>query len=195
MKYCAECGNEIQEDERFCSNCGTPVSSESSKAESNEEHVEVTNEEKKGAKNDALALNEDSPKDESSMEELKQLEKESSGSSKDGCIGCLVLIVIIVLIFKGCGFFFSSDDEDLIKQITRDQVNIEATARKNKYKNIKGYFLNTKVEDVVVNDKNGKTIALFEEGNYDTGKVTHTRFVFLFEKRGEKWYLVDVHKK
>ena len=35
--YCKECGNEIQEDSKFCSNCGTQIVSESSKNENESE--------------------------------------------------------------------------------------------------------------------------------------------------------------
>ena len=107
MKYCAECGTQLNDDERFCSNCGMPVSDDTETGIDGAEAPKSTEETAQ-----PVPANESQEQPNTAEASAPEQSNEPGNGNKppadkkSGYIGCIVLIFLVVVLFKGCGMLF-----------------------------------------------------------------------------------------
>lgn len=105
MKYCVECGANLDENEKFCTNCGTPVKEQTAALTSSKEPKERTTEQHEAAKEE----NQQGNKGASTAAESIARSKAKNPKAKRNKIFILLVFVVLLLIFgvhKGLEQYF-----------------------------------------------------------------------------------------
>ena len=179
MKYCAECGTQLNDDERFCSNCGMPVSDDTETGVDGAEAPKSTEETAQ-----PVPANESQEQPNTAEASAPEQSNEPGNGNKppadkkSGYIGCIVLIFLVVVLFKGCGMLFGDSEEDKVAKEAKEWA--ESGAQIAREVNGKDFFANTKVEKVKVDKNSAVAVVLFEEGNAKSSQIKRYRRRFYF---------------
>lgn len=110
--YCSQCGNEVGENDKFCSNCGAELNKEAAE--------EVNNLDK-----------ETEPEEDLNFEDMgsdSEPELLNSSNKASGCLKSLMSIAAVIVILAGLGLAFGDDVEnDSAGQTNQPDTEIEQT--------------------------------------------------------------------
>lgn len=106
MKYCENCGAQLDDDARFCKKCGVFFDDAENGADSAEAQ--------EGTKETVQPVPANESQENQNTAEASASEQTSEpgdgdkppADKKSGYIGCIVLIFFVVVLFKGCGMLF-----------------------------------------------------------------------------------------